>query len=113
MTRFFGKVGYTTSTKVSPGIWEDVITEKEYYGDELRNTRYFAQADSVLGKVSFQRRISIVADAYALENYTDIRYAMDRAGAPWIVESVDVERPRLTLLLGERYTGPLPEVEEP
>lgn len=107
MTRFFGKVGYSTSTKVSPGVWEDVITEREYAGDELRNTRYFAQGDTVLGKVSFQTRISVLADAYALENFIDIRYVW-WAGSQWIVESVDVERPRLTLLLGSKYNGPLP-----
>lgn len=105
MTRFFGKVGYAKSTR-SGGVVEDVITERSYGGEELRNTRYFANEDSVLGKVSFQTRISILADPYALENFQDIRY-VEWAGSFWAVESVQVERPRLILLIGEKYNGPL------
>lgn len=107
MTRFFGTVGYSKPTETVPGVWEDVITERDYAGDELRNTRYFAQGDTVLGKVSFQTRLSVMADAYALENFQTIRY-VEWAGSHWIVESVQVERPRLTLLLGELYNGPVP-----
>lgn len=105
MARFFGNVGYAESVR-SGGVVENVITERSYYGEEVRNTRYFANEDSVLGKVSFQTRISVVADAYALENYLDIRY-VEWAGSYWTVESVQVERPRLILLVGDKYKGPL------
>jgi hypothetical protein len=109
MTRYSGKVGYKQSTSRSGGVSEDVMVELPYSGDELRNTRYFANEDSVLGRVSFQTRLSIVADAYALEHFKDIRYA-EWAGSYYDVDQVDVERPRLTLVLGEKYTGPLAEV---
>lgn len=105
--RFFGKVGYSTPEETDLDVWEDVITEREYYGEVLRNTRYFAQGDTVLGKVSFQNRISIVADGFAQENFTAIRY-VEWAGSFWVVEQVDVERPRLILVLGEVYNGPRP-----
>lgn len=105
MTRFFGKVGYAESVR-EDGVVEDVITERTYVGEELRNTRYFATEDSVLGKVSFQTRISILADAYALENFKDIRYA-EWAGSYYVVDSVQPERPRLILVIGEKYNGPL------
>lgn len=105
MTRFFGKVGYAHSTK-SGGVVEDVITEKSYRGDELRNTRYFATENAVLGKVSFQTRISVVADAYALENFKDIRY-VEWAGSFYYVDEVQVDRPRLILVVGDIYNGPV------
>lgn len=106
MTRFFGKVGYVTPTR-SGGVVRDVATEREYSGDELRNTRFFRQGESVLGEVTFQTRISIMADAFALENYKDIRYVVWE-GVPTIVESVTTERPRLILLLGDKYNGTRP-----
>ena len=112
MTRFFGPVGYVTTTR-SGGVSKDVATERNYYGEELRSLRYFRDGDSVLGEVSQQTRISIVADAYALENYEDIRYVV-KTGTPWTVESVQTERPRLILILGDKYNGDRAEtVEEP
>ena len=108
MTRFVGTVGYSKPTRVN-GVVEDVITERVYAGDELKNTRFFAQGDTVLGKVTFQTRLSVMADAFALENeqYKDIRYVVWE-GVPTSVESSTVERPRLILLLGDRYNGPRP-----
>jgi hypothetical protein len=35
--KFFGKVGYGHSVDNQNGVWEDVITEKKYYGDVVRN----------------------------------------------------------------------------
>lgn len=107
MTRFFGKVGYAESVR-SGGVVEDVITERTYVGEELRNTRYFATEDSVLGKVTFQTRISVLADAYALENFKNIRY-IEWAGSHWLVDSVEAVRPRLILVVGDKYNGPLAE----
>ena len=106
MTRFSGPVGFATPVR-SNGVVENVITERSYKGDELRSMRYFRTGDSVLGEVSYQTRISIVADAYALENYEDIRYVV-KAGKAWEIDSVEPERPRLILVLGGKYNGPLP-----
>jgi hypothetical protein len=107
MTRFFGKIGYTTPVR-SNGVVRDVITERELYGEELRNTRTFVQGESVLGKITVQTRLSVIADAFALENYRDIRYVW-WAGVATAVEQVTVERPRLILVLGDRYTGEVVE----
>lgn len=103
MTRFSGNVGFSNPAR-SDGVTKDVITERPYVGDKETDTRYFANAESVLGKISFQTRISIMADPYALENWTKIRY-VEWAGAKMIVESVKHERPRLTLVLGGVYNG--------
>lgn len=105
MTRFSGKVGYASSVR-NNGIVTNVMTERTYSGDEIQNERYFANENSVLGKVSFQTQISILADAYALENFKDIRY-VEWAGSHWLVDSVKADRPRLILSLGDKYNGPL------
>lgn len=107
MTRFFGPVGFAKSVR-SGGVVKNVITERKYKGDEVRSTRYFRNGESVLGEVALQTRISIAADAYALENYLDIKYVV-LAGTPWLVVQAEPERPRLLLVLGDRYAGARPE----
>ena len=38
MAKFFGKIGYAVRMEIRPGVWDDEITEREYFGDLLRNT---------------------------------------------------------------------------
>jgi fructose-1,6-bisphosphatase/inositol monophosphatase family enzyme len=112
MARFYGKIGYGVSEEAVAGVWSDVITERAYYGDVLSDLRSNAAAEKVNDDVRLQNRISIVADAYALGNYIQIKY-VEWAGFLWTVNSVDVERPRLILSLGGVYNGPRPEVVVP
>lgn len=106
MAKFYGKVGYgPTSVETAPGVWNDVITEVEYYGDVLRNTRKLQSGESVNDNLSVNNLISIVADAYANEHFFAIRYVM-WMGALWTVSDVEVQSPRLLLRLGGIYNGP-------
>lgn len=105
MAKFYGKVGYGISTETDPGVWEDVITEYSYRGDVHRNTRMLNDGEKVNDDLSVSNSISIVADAFARENFFAIRY-VEWAGALWKVSEVEVESPRLTLRLGGVYNGP-------
>jgi hypothetical protein len=105
MARFHGKVGYGETVETSPGVWEDVITERSYFGDVLRNTRRLQEGESVNDNLSVNNSISIVADAYANEHFFAIRY-VEWMGSPWKVSDVEVQRPRLILRLGGVYNGP-------
>ena len=112
MARFYGKIGYGVSEETVPGVWSDEITERAYYGDILNDLRSTSASEKVNDDIRLQHRISIVADAYALGNYLQIKY-VEWAGFLWTVNSVDVERPRLILSLGGVYNGPGPEVVVP
>jgi hypothetical protein len=103
--KFYGEIGYGTSVETSPGVWSDVITERAYRGDVLRNTRKSQEGQSVNNDLTVNNSISIVADAYASENFFAIRY-IRWAGTLWIVSDVEVQRPRLLLRLGGIYNGP-------
>lgn len=107
--KFFGKVGYCESVNGSgerDGIWEDVVTEREYYGDVLSNNRrYDAHTDSVLDNLNVNNRISIVADAYAYEHFFQMKY-VEWMDCKWKVTQVEVQRPRLILHVGGVYNGP-------
>ena len=108
MNRFYGKVGYGESQE-SPegsGIWVDTITEYPYFGDVIRNSSLLTRNDNVNSDVSVGNSISIVADEYAYENFSDIRYVIWN-GTPWTVSQVEVRSPRLILTLDKVYNGPL------
>lgn len=66
--RFFGKVGYATNVEISPGVYEDRITEQEYFGDVIRNQRRLERTD-VNSDIIISNSFSIVADAKALKDF--------------------------------------------
>jgi hypothetical protein len=107
MAKYYGKVGYgPTSVETKPGVWTEVIVEREYVGDILRNTRRLESGESVNDDLSVNNLISIVADPYANENFFAIRY-VTWMGALWKVTEVEVQSPRLLLRLGGKYNGPI------
>lgn len=103
--KFHGRVGYGVSVESAPGVFEDSITEASYFGDVIRNTRMLREGSTVNDDLTVGNSISIVADAYANENFLAMRY-VEWAGILWTVSTVDVLAPRLILTLGGVYNGP-------
>jgi hypothetical protein len=103
--RFYGKVGYGETVESAPGVWSDTITEVSYFGDVIRNTRQAVDGQKVNDDLTVSNSISIVADAYAIENILAMRY-VEWMGVLWIVSNVEVQAPRLILTLGGVYDGP-------
>ena len=115
MARFYDVIGYGApggAVEVSPGIWEDTITEIAYYGDVIRNSRTLQEGEKINDDLSVGNSISIVADAYANDHFFAIRY-IKWAGTLWKVSKVDVQSPRLILRLGGVYNGPVAAPESP
>lgn len=106
--RFSGTVGYATSAETSPGVWEDIITERTYLGDVNRDIRRLDPSSAVPATlnddVKVENNFSIVADAYAYENFMKIRYVTWN-GVNWAVTTVEVRRPRLILSIGGLWNG--------
>lgn len=109
MARFHGVVGYGEQTESAPGVWTEVITERPYFGDVVRNSLKIQSEEKLNVDLSVQNSISIVADPYANEHFFAIRY-IRWAGTLWTVTNVEVQRPRLVLRLGGVYNGPTPVV---
>jgi hypothetical protein len=105
MARFYGRVGYGETIETAPGVWVDLVIERSYFGDVVRNARSLQQGENLNSDLSVQNSISIVADAYANEHFFAIRY-VEWAGVLWTVSTVEVQSPRLLLRLGEVYNGP-------
>jgi hypothetical protein len=107
MAKFYGKIGYgeTVELNESPGVWQDIIVEYDYYGDVIRNTMKTQEGEKLNNDISVGNSISIVADAYANNHFFAIRY-VEWAGTLWTVTDVEVQSPRLILRLGGVYNGP-------
>ena len=102
--RYYGKVGYALTTETSPDVWEETITEVSYRGEVRRVTRRLVSGEKVNDDVNISNEISILADAFALQNFQNIRY-VEWNGVKWKVSSITVDRPRLTLEIGGLYNG--------
>jgi hypothetical protein len=112
VAKFFGKVGYGASVESAPGVWTDAITELSYYGDVVRDARRLSEAEKLNKDLSTSNSISIVSDAYAMQNYFAIRF-VEWGGVTWTVTEVEVQFPRLILRLGEVYNGPRDPASSP
>lgn len=102
MAKFYGKIGFMETTETSPGVWEEKITERYYYGDVMRNMRRWDNSSYENDDLKINNEISIVSDPYAVQNFHAIRY-VEWMDALWKVTSVDVQYPRLTLSIGGVY----------
>jgi hypothetical protein len=105
MAKFYGKIGYSTSVETAPGVWKDQITEHEYYGDVIRESKQWTNSGQVNDNLVINNRISVIADDFANANFSAMRYVV-WSEVYWKVSSVELNRPRLILSLGGVYNGP-------
>lgn len=104
MAKFYGKIGYAENVETRPGVWRPTITEREYFGDLVRNTRRLESASQINDNINISNEISIVADPYAYQNFHSMRY-VEFMGTNWKISSVEVQYPRLILSTGGVYNG--------
>ncbi len=104
MSKFYGPIGYITQKEISPGVWDDVVVERSYRGDILQNIRRWDSTDQKNDNLTISNRISLIADPFAYENFSTMRYVI-WMGVRWKVNSIEIQRPRLILTLGEVYNG--------
>ena len=109
--RFHGAVGFAASEQTAPGVWQDIITEKSYYGEVVQNSRRLVPPSMVPpmlnANLSLGNSFSIVADADAYANYMNFRYIVWE-GTRWTITNVEVSRPRLILTIGDQWNGNTP-----
>lgn len=107
MAKFFGEIGFATQVETSPGIWEDKIIEKQYYGDVTRESRRFSVSEQVLDNINLSNQVSIIADGYVTDNIQNLRYVRWLGGL-WKISYVELKFPRLVLEMTGVYNGPTP-----
>lgn len=104
MAKFYGPIGYSVTTETSPGVWVEHTTERNYSGDVIKHAIGWQSGESVNDNLTVNNTISIVADTYANENFSTMRY-VKWMGAFWKIKNIDVQRPRLILTIGGVYNG--------
>lgn len=104
MAKFYGNIGYAETVQTTPGVWEEKITERPYFGDLIRNTRALQSSDQLNDDINISNEISIVADPFANQNFHLMRY-VEFMGAKWKITNVEVKYPRLILTVGGVYNG--------
>ncbi len=104
MTKFAGQVGYVSDVETSPGVWTAVDNPRYMRGDIIRQTSKAQNDNKVNSDVIFNHRVSLVGDAYAFDNYYQIKW-IEVDGHKWKVDSVEVQRPRIIVSLGGPWNG--------
>lgn len=104
MNKFYGKIGYAITKETTPGVWVEQIVERSYYGDVIRNIRRLQSSENLNDDINISNEISIVADAFANQNFHSMRY-VEYMGTKWKVSSIEVKYPRLILSIGGVYNG--------
>lgn len=102
MAKYYGVLGYAEKVETAPDVWRESIIERKYQGDVTRNTRRWESGEHLNDNLNIGNTISIVADAYAYQNFHKLRY-ITYMGAKWKIKTVEVNRPRLILQIGDVY----------
>lgn len=108
MAKWHGKVGYIVNEQVRPGIWKPKPVEKSYYGDVLEYSSRWYSSNKLNDDTDITARISIVADPFAYQNFSMIKY-VEFMDTVWEVKSATPQYPRITLNLGGVYNGERPD----
>lgn len=104
MAKWYGVIGFGKHVETVPGVYEEEITERKYYGEIIQNTRMLQSADQLNDDINIANEFSIIADPFATENFHMLRY-IEFMGAKWKITRVRVQYPRLILTVGGVYNG--------
>ena len=87
MGKWFGKIGYAITGETEPGLWEDTIVERQYYGDITSDRRKRQTSNEVNDNITLSNVISIIADPFAYENCSNMAYA-EIMGTKWKITDI-------------------------
>ena len=111
MARFSGTIGFLKTVETDPenhpGVWNEVLTERRYYGDVLSNSRRWDQngSSSLNDNLVINNRISVVADTFARANLGAMKFVR-WLGDTWEITNAEIQYPRVILTIGGQYHEP-------
>lgn len=106
MAKFHGYIGFAVTSETSPGVYTESTTEREYFGDIIKNTRRIQNGVGINDNIVINNQVSVISDEYINNFIGHIRYVkFGPANTKWKVDSIDPGYPRITLTLGGLYNG--------
>ena len=102
MPKCSGMIGYALAEETRPGVWSEVIVEKKYYGDIVRDNRKIVDQGEMNGSISISNNISIVSNSFMLDNMAFMRY-ISFMNSKWKIISVEIKTPRIIITIGGLY----------
>lgn len=113
MAKFYGQIGFRTTYEVSAGVYENVIVERPYFGDVIRDAMDRVAGDTVLGDRKTGNSFRVVADGYIASNFFDAEYIVWN-GRYWKVVQTELQtRARILIRIGGVYNGPRAASDSP
>lgn len=97
--KWSGKIGFVETKETRPGVWENVTTERNFYGDVIRDIRKNQSSGQVNDDINISNRISIVSNSFVRDNLSFMKY-IEFMGTKWKITDVEVQYPRLVLTIG-------------
>lgn len=104
MSKWFGKIGYAVTNETEPGLWDETILEREYYGDMTYDRRKRQTSGGINDNILLANVVSILADPFAIENCSHMAYT-EIMGTKWKISEVEIQYPRLILTIGGVWNG--------
>ena len=108
MPRYVGKLGIAEQKEVSPGVWEETITEVQVLGDVKQRTEVLGLVDTINPIYTTTTSISVYSRGVGPVDNSMIRYVTYK-DKRWMISSIVDQPPLIVLYIGEEYHGPAPE----
>lgn len=105
MSKFTGVIGYATHAETSPGVWQEVITERHISGDVLQDQRRWENNEALNAGLIMRNKFSVVLGRDMAANVGAMRY-LTYEGTRWSITSFEIVRPRIVITVGGVYNGP-------
>ena len=100
--RCSGKIGYARTEETSPGIYQEIIVEKQYYGDIVRNSTQILDSNTINSSIKLNNSISVLCNNYMSNNLGFVRY-MTFKKSKWKISSIEIKDNRIIFTLGDLY----------
>ena len=104
MAKWFGKIGYATTEETEPGVWEETIIERQYFGDMISNRWKRQNSGEINDDINLSNVISVLSDPFAYQHCSDMVY-VEIMDTKWKISDIEIQYPRLILTIGGVYNG--------